>query len=249
VKPVLSTMIRVGSNTSFSSNLNSFHSQSTQTSGFFTNAGSSGPPPPPVRLLPYVGWDFVEFPSITTNLDGKTLIVCNLSSGITPPETETVSSVYVEINCVSGGYNAVKSDGYSSILRRTSSRGTAVAIGAALTVGQNIYFRLDNTLPTPRTFSWYNGSAGNSPRDIVAVSDESGTFNPATKTCTALPGQTIDVCYIIVDPGAVRISEFFLGRTSVTGDNSSYSTGWSGSSLGTGGGGFRLIVVNRGADP
>lgn len=246
MKPVLSIMIRVGPNTSFSANLNTFHSQSTQSSGFFTNAGSTEPPAPK-RLYANLGWDLSTTPNSQTDVSGQTMIVCNLTGigeEIEPPYT--VSSTYVEVNCVSGGFNAVKTDGYSSEFRKFLSRGDALVFGLPLTIGQNIYFRVDSLTPFPHTYNWYNGASGNSPRDIVAVSADAGTFNPATKTCTALPGQTIDVFYITISSVNCNANTSKLGLTSITGTNSSYSSNWSGSSLGNGGGGFRLIVVNRG---
>jgi len=225
-------MIRVGTSSTFNCNLNTFHAVSAQNSGLYTNSIGY-----PVNLC-HVAVD-TALP-LPTPCGGLTAFLGTLVGE--PPQV--FSDVYVEFSCVSGGFSAVRYNGYNGTTAQQVfplvGSFASQQLGPSLVVGDKFYVRFDNLLPTPHTFSWYNSASGTSVRDIVVIDTSVATFNPTTKVITSL-GAAIDLMFLVCDNTGIRITyRSYIEGINLTGP--SYSS-WSGSSLGNGGGGFAILAA------
>lgn len=230
MKPALSIMIRVGPSRSFSSNLNEFHSKSNQSSPLYTNVAASAPAP----TYNHLGSDNASFTIANSNV----LIGSVLEVG------SVVSGVYMTVTKVSGGFQATRDSGFSALVASIIPPSVLSGSVAALVEGELVYFRLDDLTPAPaKSYSYYAGSSGSSPRDIIVVNTAYAVFNPATKTITGQNQGTVPFDLLSITISST-ISQFTIQRdlTTFVGNNSSYSS-WSGSSIGGTQGGYKLVFA------
>jgi len=223
-------MIRVGPSSILSSNLNDFHQTSPQASGFYSNATSSVAPG--VDYLQRLGFDF-PIPPYPTTFKDKTLAVYRTTGA--PQVPVTVSSVYLEIRKVSGGFQVARFANYSSVIEYNSPTGS-FSYGHGLLTDDLTYLRLGSLLPIPTDLLWLCSASGTSPRLIIAYQSAvvrvNGTFETSqvggSLIVSKLTYNSTDLIYDTLQVPSVSVTDLTLSN-------------WTGSSLG--GGTFLIWII------
>jgi len=172
VKPAQSIMIRVGTAiTGVSTVLNDFHSKTVLlTSGFYCNCTDGGQPPPPSGVSrPRMAFD-QAVPPVPTSLKDRTFTIWenpfNPGSDEYPLPLD-VSSTYLTITRVSGGFQVAKTSGYSGSAVVEIPSTFDLSLGHGLQTNDVVYLRVGDVLPSSTSFTWLSSASGTSPRAIV----------------------------------------------------------------------------------
>jgi len=233
-------MIRIGQSSSFSSNLNNFHNTSTQSTGFWTNAAIGGLPPSGQKAA--AGVDRVLTPGETqTALSGAIFFVGhwqNTPGALATPFT--VSNTVFQVNAVSNGFTVQKSLASSGTVRYIPVPEVDVQVGRPLEYGEFLYLQVDSVLPSPHTYSFYAGNSGSVPRDVLVYESSVLQFDAPSKTLSAINGGAFSLFTLLVNASGVSVVQNSSVSTA-TGSNNTYSP-WTGSALGIGFSGVRLVV-------
>jgi len=225
-------MIRVGPSSVLSSNLNDFHQTSPQASGFYSNTTSSVAPG--TDYFQYLGFDF-PIPPYPTTFKDKTLAVYRYVG--VPQVPTTISSVYLEIKRVSGGFQVARFANYSSVIEYNSPVGS-FSYGHGLLTDDLTYLRLGSLLPVPTDFVWLSSASGTSPRLIIAYQSAvvrvNGTFETSqvggSLRVAKLTYNSTDLVYDTLQVPFVFVTDLTLSN-------------WSGSGLG--GGTFLIWIITE----
>lgn len=232
-------MIRVGSSTSgVSSMLNDFHSKTAPiTSGLSCNTTDSVDPPPPDDLfIPRMAYSQTVPPIPTSLKDGNFLIWRNPFSPTVQnyPLPLPVSSTYLTVTRVSGGFQVAKTSGYSGTALVEIPSSFELTLGHGLQTNDISYVRVGDVLPSPTTFTWLSSASGTTPRVVVGYSTgvvrDGQNFSPA---CGGTNLYEFGLTYGSVD---LKIQNIVSGSKNVIPALSS----WSGSSLG--GSSFTIVI-------
>jgi len=138
VKPVLSTMIRVGppSTRRVSTLLNPFHSQAVAESGFYVNV-AGGSQPPPTSITTFAS-QYTSAPWLRVL---GTIFVDPYGFTVVP---KTVSTFYMEVkNMVPNGFSLFWANNYDGTANAILPYGPLVNVVNS-EAGDSVYFRLNN---------------------------------------------------------------------------------------------------------
>jgi len=197
-------MIRVGSSsTGFTTVLNTFHSQSTDTSGLFLNV-SGGVNPPPLTIIKAFASDSASAPWVRI---GGTVFVDPY--GFTSDST-TVSTLYFNISVKEAtSFGLSWSNSYSGTSKKIIPDGSIVE-SIYTEINDNVYLRVRNSTNPYRFFVYYNGEGEHvavlvGPENIGKLTPQQGSFFYLS-VLEGLPAALIFFT-IVAGPASVVISK------------------------------------------